>query len=287
MQYRGRQNLPKGGESFPLKLQIALPRTPFPPESISLLPEEFRAEICEVGKSEAQKMDSSRSRLNLPAGMEASLHLDLIPTRFPAIPKTPSPSKTIYSDRFIPCRSSSRLQNFALVEKSSPVKEGGNEAYTRLLRAELFGPDSVPSSPGGQGSPISPNKNLFRFKTDHSASTSPFSGVASGQDGGILGEVTTPPKVPRKVPKTPHKVTTNSRHFYFSIREVDIYIRRTRKEIFYKDEFPMKEREKKIRKLSLGLSQTCPATKTNKTPRKQRTRTRITQEKQNLQCWEK
>ncbi|WOK93771.1 protein FIZZY-RELATED 3 [Canna indica] len=152
-------------------------------------------------------MESRRSRLNLPAGMESSLRLDPVPSaHFPVIPKTPSPSKTTYSDRFIPCRSSSRLQNFALAEKPSPVKEGGNDAYSRLLRAELFGHDPNPSSPGAQGSPISPNKNLFRFKTDHSAPSSPFAAasVASLHDASV--EVSTPPKLPRKIPKTPHKV---------------------------------------------------------------------------------
>ncbi|THU66101.1 hypothetical protein C4D60_Mb05t10630 [Musa balbisiana] len=118
---------------------------------------------------------------------------------------TPSPSKTTYGDRFIPCRSSSRLQNFALAEKPSPAKEGGNDAYSRLLRAELFGHDPATYSPGAQGSPISPSKNLFRFKTDHSAPSSPFSVTSvAGHDTAV--EVSTPPKVPRKIPKTPHKV---------------------------------------------------------------------------------
>ncbi|MQL87323.1 hypothetical protein Taro_019865 [Colocasia esculenta] len=150
-------------------------------------------------------MDSKKTRLNLPVGMEMSLRLETPPPRsYSPAPATSSPSKTTYSDRFIPCRSSSRLQNFALVEKPSP-KEGGNEAYTRLLRAELFGPDAVPCSPSGQAaSPMSPNKNIFRFKTDHSAPSSPFPTV--GNEGGVLGEVLTPPKVPRKIPKTPHKV---------------------------------------------------------------------------------
>ncbi|RRT73806.1 hypothetical protein GW17_00004353 [Ensete ventricosum] len=151
-------------------------------------------------------MESRKSRLNLPAGMESSLRLDSIPAaHFPAIPKTPSPSKTTYGDRFIPCRSSSRLQNFALAEKPSPTKEGGNDAYSRLLRAELFGHDPAPYSPGAQGSPISPSKNLFRFKTVHSAPSSPFS-VTSVAAYDTALEVSTPPKVPRKIAKTPHKV---------------------------------------------------------------------------------
>ena len=122
--------------------------------------------------------------------------------------KTSSPSKTTYSDRFIPCRSSSRLQNFALVEMPSPAKEGGNDAYSRLLRSELFGAEVC--SPSGQASPISPNKNLFRFKTDRSVPASPFHGSTSGNDVGVLGEVSTPPKAPRKIPKTPHKVRSRA-----------------------------------------------------------------------------
>lgn len=145
--------------------------------------------------------------MNLPAGMsETSLHLNTFSSSFTAFPKTPSPSKTTYSDRFIPCRSSSRLQNFALVEKSSPAKEGGNEVYAKLLKAELFGPDSVSGSPACQASPMSPNKNLFRFKTDHSAPSSPYTQSVSGHDADVSYEASTPPKAPRKVPKTPNKV---------------------------------------------------------------------------------
>lgn len=150
-------------------------------------------------------MESKKPSLNLPVGMAASLHLDPMPSLFPILPpKTPSPSKTTYSDRFIPCRSSSRLQNFTLLENSSPAKEGGNELYSRLLRTELFGPDYVPGSPGGEGSPASPNKNLFRYKMDHSAPSSPMSVL--GQDYGVSSESVMPPKVPRKIPKTAHKV---------------------------------------------------------------------------------
>ncbi|KAL5973358.1 Protein FIZZY-RELATED 3 [Asimina triloba] len=149
-----------------------------------------------------------KPRLNLPAGMsQTSLHLDTLSPSFPSLANTsPSPSKTTYSDRFIPCRSSSRLQCFALLEKSSPAKEGGNDAYARLLKRELFGVDSAPGSPAGKDSPMSPNKNIFRFKTDHSAPSSPYAQSLSGHDGNAPGEASTPPRAPRKVPKTPHKV---------------------------------------------------------------------------------
>lgn len=121
---------------------------------------------------------------------------------------SPSSSKSsTCSDRFIPCRSSSRLHTFGLIEKESPAKEGGNETYSRLLKSELFGSDFASFSPaGGQGSPLSPNRNMLRFKTEHSGPNSPYSPSILGQDSGFSSESSTPPKPPRKVPKTPHKV---------------------------------------------------------------------------------
>ncbi|MCI36543.1 protein FIZZY-RELATED 3-like, partial [Trifolium medium] len=95
---------------------------------------------------------------------------------------------------------------FGLIDKPSPVKEGSNEAYSRLLKSELFGSDfASPSSPAG---PSSPSKNMFRFKTDSSGPSSPFSPSPSifGQYSGFSNECSTPPKPPRKVPKTPNKV---------------------------------------------------------------------------------
>ncbi|KAF8022080.1 hypothetical protein BT93_G2275 [Corymbia citriodora subsp. variegata] len=157
-------------------------------------------------------MDSSQRRksgINLPSGMsETSLRLDGFPgSSFRAISNLTSPSKSSsISDRFIPCRSSSRLHTFGLVEKGSPVKEGGNEAYSRLLKAELFGSDFGSLSPAGQGSPMSPSKNMLRFKTESSGPNSPYSPSILRQDSGFSSEASTPPKPPRKVPKTPHKV---------------------------------------------------------------------------------
>ena len=157
-------------------------------------------------------MDSpqaKKSGLNLPAGMaERSLRLESSSGSFRAISSLSSPSKTsTCSDRFIPCRSSSRLHTFGLIEKGSPVKEGANEAYSRLLKSELFGSDFGSFSPAGsqgQGSPMSPSKNMLRFKTEHSTPNSPS---IFGQDAGYSSETSTPPKPPRKVPKTPHKVS--------------------------------------------------------------------------------
>ncbi|KAK4798923.1 hypothetical protein SAY86_024288 [Trapa natans] len=171
-------------------------------------------------------MDSSQRRksgINLPAGMSGtSLRLDSISS--PVQPllglsspvrslsglsnlSSPSKSSSSCSDRFIPCRSSSRLHTFGLVEKASPAKEGGNDAYSRLLKSELFGADFGFSSPAGQASsPLSPSKNMLRFKTDSSGPNSPYSPSILGQENGFSNETLTPPKPPRKVPKAPHKV---------------------------------------------------------------------------------
>ncbi|KAE8718030.1 Fizzy-related protein-like protein [Hibiscus syriacus] len=167
-----------------------------------------------------------KSGLNLPAGMnETSLRLETSaasasspsssfrsisissPRMISSLTSPSSSSKSsICSDRFIPCRSSSRLHLFGLMDKESPAKEGGNEAYSRILKSELFGPDFGSFSPAGQGSPTTPNRNLLRFKTENSAPSSPYSPSLLGQDIGFASEASTPPKLPRKVPKTPHKV---------------------------------------------------------------------------------
>lgn len=167
-------------------------------------------------------MDSSNHRrksgINLPAGMsETSLRLNtpppLIRTHSSPSPRTMSPrtisnltsspsskSTGACSDRFIPCRSSSRLHTFGLLDKESSGG-GGEAAYTKLLRSELFGSDFGFCSPAG-----SPHKNMLRFKTDCSGQNSPYSPSILGQDNGFVSESVTPPKPPRKVPKAPHKV---------------------------------------------------------------------------------
>ncbi|GER36680.1 WD-repeat cell cycle regulatory protein [Striga asiatica] len=184
-------------------------------------------------------MDSTTQRrksgINLPPSMSgASLRLDTFPS--PAArtlssplksmsPRTisnlsasssPSKSASVCSDRFIPCRSTSRLHTFGLADKGSPAKAGtaggGGEAYSRLLRAELFGTDfgHCDFSAGGAGSPgmTSPNKNMLRFKTEQHSSgpNSPYSPSVLGHDAGLSVEVSIPPKPPRKVPKKSHKV---------------------------------------------------------------------------------
>ncbi|KAE9596150.1 putative transcription factor WD40-like family [Lupinus albus] len=180
-------------------------------------------------------MDSPKTRkscLNLPAGMSGtSLHLDTFSCSSPlsisnlaspsksklsCSPSSTSKSSSTCSDRFIPCRSSSRLYAFGLVDKPSPVKDNGgggnnNEAYSRLLKAELFGSDFASpssSSPAGCGSGSPSTSNILRFKTDSCGPTSPFSSPSTlgRHRNDFTSDTSTPPKPPRKVPKTPLKV---------------------------------------------------------------------------------
>ncbi|KAK4374424.1 hypothetical protein RND71_005101 [Anisodus tanguticus] len=125
----------------------------------------------------------------------------------------PSPSRSIYSDRFIPSRSSS---NFALFDLPLSNKEDSNSssnAYTCLLRTALFGPVVVsPVTPeknvvgvNGRRGLKRPNCNIFRYKTETRQrldSLLPF-----GVDDQLPGVVSpNPVKIPRKVPKSPYKV---------------------------------------------------------------------------------
>ncbi|CAN8256414.1 unnamed protein product [Cochlearia groenlandica] len=177
-------------------------------------------------------MDSpqkTKTGLNLPSGMnQTSLRLETFSSSFRGISSLSSPSKSNCSDRFIPCRSSSRLHAFDLQDNepanttTHTVKEGGNEAYSRLLKSELFGSDFVSSSPSSpsysnclspagsavSSSPMSPCANMLRFKTDRSNSSpnSPFSPSILGNDNAFSSDSSPPPKPSRKVPKTPHKV---------------------------------------------------------------------------------
>ncbi|MBA0877558.1 hypothetical protein Goshw_029242 [Gossypium schwendimanii] len=108
-----------------------------------------------------------------------------------------SPSRTIYSDRFIPSRSGS---NFALFDISnSPTSDQGKEdrsiAYQSLLRSTLFGPDTP-------GTPVS--RNIFRYKTETKRSLHSLQPLGYDESG--LGISHSPVKAPRKVPTSPYKV---------------------------------------------------------------------------------
>ncbi|KAJ7548117.1 hypothetical protein O6H91_08G118500 [Diphasiastrum complanatum] len=148
--------------------------------------------------------------------------------------ETPSPSsRTTYSDRFIPSRSSSSLAGFALLDKSptganiaqgNETREDGSAAYTMLLRTELFGGDGGPFSPttpekaAGTSSrdptrfPTTTARNLFRFKNDrrvvspNAMPESPYSLSPVGIDGALAGSGGSPRKAPRKIARSPYKV---------------------------------------------------------------------------------
>lgn len=140
----------------------------------------------------------------------------------------PSPSRTIYSDRFIPSRSSS---NFALFHLNTPSHSSNSDdstnAYTSLLRTALFGPDSAgvvppvtPEKFGGINNKnlhvSSPNNNIFKFKTETRRSLhslSPF-----GFDDQLPGVSHSPVKTPRKVPRSPYKVLS------FSLFKKEIFL---------------------------------------------------------------
>ncbi|KAH7427860.1 hypothetical protein KP509_10G063800 [Ceratopteris richardii] len=189
--------------------------------------------------SDAAELPAS-SNPNPSSSTAASLDTHINPT-FPKSPlkersgsafSTPSSSHTSYSDRFIPSRTGSHLSTFALLERSptgaystpsSDGREDGAAAYSMLLRTELFGPDvastissssseKLPTARELKFSPMSPNKNIFRFKTDlRSGSTStkpesPYSLSPVGVDSALAGTLSSPRKAPRKIPRSPYKV---------------------------------------------------------------------------------
>jgi len=177
---------------------------------------------------------SLHSQLNLPPGMSRNTLCISTAGTQPGdqMVSTPSPSRSQYSDRFIPSRSGSNLKGFALLDKSSPspsaagksgdgLEDGSAEAYSSLLRTELFGPDAgtlcpaTPEKVAGYGcrdsknSPMSPNRNIFRFKAgggSNSRPESPYALSPVGADGDLCAAVCSPPKVPRKIAKSPYKV---------------------------------------------------------------------------------
>lgn len=111
-----------------------------------------------------------------------------------------SPSKTIYSDRFIPSRSGSNFDLFNLPSPSSSEDSCSCSPYSTALRRALFGPDT----PDKFESP-----NIFRYKTEtrksmYSLSPTPF----TSQDDLLPGYDNNhkPPKRPRKIPPSSFKV---------------------------------------------------------------------------------
>ncbi|KAF8086803.1 hypothetical protein N665_0612s0023 [Sinapis alba] len=114
--------------------------------------------------------------------------------------QSPSPSRSIYSDRFIPSRSGSNFALFDLVSPS-PSKEDGAGSYATLLRAAMFGPET-PEKQDITG--FSSSRNIFRFKTETNRCLNSFSPFVSDGDG--PGVSHTPIKALRKVSRSPYKV---------------------------------------------------------------------------------
>ena len=143
-----------------------------------------------------------------------------------------SPSRPIYSDRFIPCRSSS---NFALFNISFPQpsatagispgcggKEDNPSAYAALLRNALFGPQTPDKKDWGAGAA---GQNIFRYKMETRQSLhslSPF----GFDDMSDLGVSNVAIKTPRKVSRSPYKVgvLVNWCHILTFLRFDEIWI---------------------------------------------------------------
>lgn len=139
-------------------------------------------------------------------------------------PPRPSPSTSASSPHHSPA---------AAGEGRGGGREEVSGAYSTLLRSVLFGPDhggiappatpdramagrasvlaSPPSGSAGDSSssassssPMSPfGRNIFRFKTE----VRRVSLFPDSQDGGLSGAIASPPKAPRKVPRSPYKAS--------------------------------------------------------------------------------
>ncbi|XP_010434020.1 PREDICTED: protein FIZZY-RELATED 1-like [Camelina sativa] len=146
------------------------------------------------------------SQLNLPPSMNRpTVSLESRINRLIDSNHYHSPSKPIYSDRFIPSRSGS---NFALFDlaSSSPKKKDGKEdaagSYASLLKTALFGPVTPEKSDVVNG--FSPSRNIFRFKTETQRSLDLYSPFCS--DDAPPGVSPSPVKSPRKILRSPYKV---------------------------------------------------------------------------------
>ncbi|XP_020217911.1 protein FIZZY-RELATED 1 [Cajanus cajan] len=129
-----------------------------------------------------------------PAAMSSSQHEHV--KRMINSDRYKSPSKTIYSDRFIPCRSAS---NFPLFDLPASEDTCGCSPYGNALRTALFGPNT----------PDKTRPNIFRYKTEtkhsmHSLSLTPF----EFHDDALPGYAPNYPplKRARKIPHSSFKV---------------------------------------------------------------------------------
>lgn len=136
-----------------------------------------------------------------------------------------SPSRTIYSDRFIPSRSGSKFALFDIPTPTNSAAEGredSSSAYHTLLRTALFGPDAgvvSPGTPEKRSSPINPpSRNIFRYKTETRQSMHSLMPFIFDDDV-APGVNHSPVKAPRKVPRSPYKVSLYSPRC-FSLRGI-------------------------------------------------------------------
>ncbi|XP_038679200.1 protein FIZZY-RELATED 2-like [Tripterygium wilfordii] len=121
-----------------------------------------------------------------------------------------SPSRSIYSDRFIPSRSGSNFALFNISPSPQPPPQSGGEgkddasssAYAAALRDALFGPDTPYRK---DNSLLSVRRNIFRYKTETRRSLHSLSPFVFNEDVGP-GVIHCPVKAPRKVPRSPYKV---------------------------------------------------------------------------------
>ncbi|KAJ0250262.1 Protein FIZZY-RELATED 1 [Hirschfeldia incana] len=144
---------------------------------------------------------SSSSQLNLPPSMNrptVSLETQRI-NRLIHSSHYHSPSKPIYSDRFIPSRSGSNFDLFGL--EPSPKKEDGPGSYASMLRTVLFGPETPEKRDVVTG--FSPSGNIFRYKTETQRPVNSFPPFGCDEGPGVSRS---PVKSPRNIPRSAYKV---------------------------------------------------------------------------------
>ncbi|WZZ14468.1 hypothetical protein YC2023_107557 [Brassica napus] len=158
----------------------------------------------EVDGEDPPKKPSSSSQLNLPPSMNrptVSLETQRI-NRLIDSNHYHSPSKPIYSDRFIPSRSGSNFALFGL--EPSPGKEDGPGSYAGMLRAAMFEPDTPEKGDVVTG--FSPSRKMFRYKTETQRPVNSFSPLGGAGDDEAPGVSRSPVKPTRNILKSAYKV---------------------------------------------------------------------------------
>eukprot|EP00471_Norrisiella_sphaerica_P014385 CAMPEP_0184498616 /NCGR_PEP_ID=MMETSP0113_2-20130426/39418_1 /TAXON_ID=91329 /ORGANISM="Norrisiella sphaerica, Strain BC52" /LENGTH=520 /DNA_ID=CAMNT_0026886213 /DNA_START=30 /DNA_END=1592 /DNA_ORIENTATION=- len=122
-----------------------------------------------------------------------------------------SPASSLYSDRFIPSRSGSNLENAfdiidTKVKKTTQPLDPQGTNYSALLRKEILGTSDPESQESSKKYKNSGRSRTFRFKTPKKAGNpaNPYS--MSPVCNSPQGLLYTPRKTPRKIAKSPFKV---------------------------------------------------------------------------------